>query len=79
MVLVLMNLEECTKDKLWLILVETVHANVMYPTHKSYTRDVLLPAKPDLAAEELSSKLNLPVGEALVILYELTSESKSPR
>jgi hypothetical protein len=74
-----MNWEECTKDALWLILIETVHANVMYPTHKSYTRDVLLPAKPDLSAEELSSKLNLPVGEALVILYELIGESKSQK
>ena len=74
-----MNPEECTKDKLWLILVETVHANVMYPTHKSYTRDVLLPAKPEISAEELSSKLNLPLGEALVILHELTFEAKSPR
>ncbi len=74
-----MNLEECTKDALWLILVETVHANVMYPTHKSYTRDVLLPEKPEISAEELSSKLNLPLGEALVILHELTGEAKSPR
>ena len=71
--------EDYTKDKLWLILVETVHANVMYPTHKSYTRDVILQVKPNISAEELSSKLNLPVGEAMVILYELTGEVKSPR
>ncbi len=74
-----LNIEECVKDKLWKILVDTVHANVMYPTHKSYTRDVLLLEKPDLSAEQLSSKLNLPVGEAIVILYELTGESKSPQ
>jgi hypothetical protein len=78
-VLMLMSLEDYTKDKLWLILVETVHANVMYPTHKSYTRDVILPAKPDILAEELSSKLNLPVGEGLVILHELAGEAKSSR
>jgi hypothetical protein len=75
----LMDFEEFTKDKLWLILVETVHANVMYPTHKSYTRDVLLPAKPDISAEEISSKLNLPMGEAIVILYELADVSKNPQ
>jgi hypothetical protein len=72
-----MDFEEYTKDKLWRILVETVHANVMYPTHKSYTRDVLLPAKQDISAAEISSKLNLPLGEALVILYELGDASKS--
>ena len=71
-----MNLGECTKDKLWLILVETVHANVMYPTHKSYTREVILQAKTDIGADELAAKLNMPVGEAMVILYELTSENK---
>jgi hypothetical protein len=69
----LMNLEEYSKDKLWLILVEAVHANVMYPTHKSYTRDVILRATPDVQAEQLAFKLDMPIGEALVILYELQS------
>jgi hypothetical protein len=77
MVLCRMNMEECTKDKLWLILVETVHANVMYPTHKAYTRDVILREKADISPQELSSKLNLPLGEALVILQELMPENKS--
>lgn len=75
--LIPMDFQELTKDKLWLILVETVHANVMYPTHKSYTRDVILRAKPDITPEELAAKLNMPVGEAMVILYELTAENKS--
>jgi len=66
-----MNLEEYTKDKLWLILVETVHANVMYPTHKSYTRDVILRAQPEISPEDLAAKLNMPLGEAIVVLYEL--------
>ena len=34
-----MNLDEYTKEKLWQLLVEAVHASVMYPTHKAYTRD----------------------------------------
>ncbi len=73
-----MNHEEYTKDKLWLILVETVHANVMYPTHKSYVRDVILPAQPNISADELAAKLNMPVGEAIVILHELLmAESKA--
>jgi hypothetical protein len=66
-----MNLEDYTQDKLWLILVETVHANVMYPTHKSYTRDVILRAQPEISPEDLAARLNMPVGEAIVVLYEL--------
>jgi len=75
MVQMTMNFQEYTNDKLWLILVETVHANVMYPTHKAYTRDVLLRAKPDISADELAARLNLPVGEAIVILYELSEQT----
>ncbi len=71
-----MNLEDCTKEKLWQILVETVHANVMYPTHKAYTRDVIFRAKPDLSEEELAGKLNMPLGEAMVILQELRADNK---
>jgi hypothetical protein len=72
-----MNPEELTKDKLWLVLVEAVHANVMYPTHKSYTRDVILRQKPDITAEELAARLNMPLGEAMVILQELAADNKA--
>lgn len=65
------------KEKLWSVLVETVHASVMYPTHKAYIRDTIMPAKPDIEASELANRLNMPLGEALVILYELAEESKS--
>ncbi len=71
-----MNLEEYSKDNLWKMLLEVVHANVMYPTHKAYTRDVLLHETPGLSAEELGAKLNMPLGEALVILDELSIVSK---
>ncbi|MEM2440095.1 MAG: hypothetical protein QW493_02640 [Candidatus Bathyarchaeia archaeon] len=71
-----MSLEEYTKEKLWPILVETVHAMVMYPHHKAYTRDVLLHEKPDITPQELASRLGIPLGEALVILYELKNEAK---
>lgn len=71
-----MSLEEYVKEKLWPILVETVHSMVMYPHHKAYTRDVLLHEKPDLTPHELASKLGIPLGEALVILYELKNEVK---
>jgi len=72
-----MSLEEYTKEKLWPILVEMVHASVMYPSRKAYTRDMILPEKADTTPTELATRLNMPFGEALVILYELAEERKS--
>lgn len=66
------------KEKLWPILVETVHTSVMFPTHKAYTREMLLQKKPDITASELANRLNMSLGEALVILHELEEERKSP-
>jgi hypothetical protein len=71
-----MNLDEYTKERLWQLLVEAVHASVMYPTHKAYTRDTVLPQKADISAGELAERLGMPLGEALVILGELTQERK---
>jgi len=72
-----MSLEEYTKEKLWLLLVETVHASVMYPSHKAYTRETILREKPDITPLELANRLNMPLGEALVVLHELAEERKS--
>jgi hypothetical protein len=72
-----MSLDEYMKEKLWPILVETVHAAVMYPSHKAYTREEILREKPDTTPAELANRMNMPVGEALVILYELAEERKS--
>ena len=71
-------MEEFTKEKLWLILVETVHKAVMYPSHKAYIRDKILHEKPDIIPIELANRLNMSVGEALVILDELSEERKPP-
>ncbi len=73
-----MNLDEYTKERLWQLLVETVHASIMYPTHKAYTRDTILPQKADLTATELSQRLGMPFGEALVILSDLVPERQTP-
>jgi hypothetical protein len=73
-----MNLGEYTKEKLWQLLVEAVHASVMYPTHKAYTRDSILPRKPEVTANELAERLGMPLGEALIILSELQDEAKCP-
>ena len=74
----LMNLEGYTKETLWQLLVEAVHASVMYPTHKGYIRDCILPQKADVTANELAERLGMPLGEALVILTELKEERKCP-
>jgi hypothetical protein len=65
------NLEEYTKERLWQLLVEAVHASVMYPTHKAYVRDSILPQKTNVSPSELAERLGMPLGEALVILSEL--------
>ena len=66
-----MSLEEYVNNPLWPLLVETVHAMIMYPHHKAYARDFILQEQPDVTAQELAIKLSIPLGEALVILYEL--------
>lgn len=72
----MLNLEEFTKETLWRMLADTVHASVMYPSHKAYVRDVMLHEKPDLTPTELSNRLNMTLGEALVILDELAENRK---
>lgn len=70
-----MSVEEYTKEKLWEMLTETVHRLVMYSYHKAYVRDVILHEKPGITPAELAVRLNMSLGEALVILYELASKS----
>jgi len=69
-----MSLEEYVSNPLWPLLVETVHAMIMYPHHKAYARDVILHEQPDVTTQELAIKLGIPLGEALVILYELRKQ-----
>jgi hypothetical protein len=69
-----MSLDEYTREKLWQILIETVHSGVMYPYHKAYTRDVIIHEKPEITPTELAVRLKMPLGEALVILNELANE-----
>lgn len=73
-----MNLDEFTKERLWQLLVEAVHGSVMYPTHKAYTRDSILPQRPDVTAQELAQSLEMSLGEAMVILSELSEDHKLP-
>jgi hypothetical protein len=61
------------------ILIETVHTMIMYPHHRSYVRDVILHEKPDITPREISGRMGIPLGEALVILYELREEEKATK
>ena len=65
---------ELEKSPLWGVLVEAVHYLPIYKSHKSYVKESILPLKPGVAAEELSERLGIPLGEALVILEELKAE-----
>ena len=58
-------------------MVETVHSLVMYPNHKAYTREAIFSEKPEITPAELSARLKISMGEALVILYELGEERKA--
>jgi len=71
-----MNVEEYTKEKLWEILAETAHALTLYTNHKVYVKERILPDKAEIEASELAVKMNMPLGEALVILHELQNERK---
>lgn len=69
--------DELERTPLWLILVETVHSLPIYPAHKAYVRDFLLLEKPDISAEELSLRLDISLGEAIVILHEVKKDHKA--
>lgn len=69
-----MRFEEYIRERLWPILLETAHALVMYPHHKAYAREIVLNEAPNTTPDELAARLKIPLGEALVILYELKGE-----
>jgi hypothetical protein len=49
----------------------------MFPSHKGYTRAVIIPEKPEIQPQELALRLQISLGEAVVILYELHEERKT--
>ena len=70
--------DKYVNDPLWPILVETVHAMVMFPHHKAYVADNLLNGQPDITPKKLAAELGIPFGEALVILYEIRKSKSQP-
>ena len=65
--------EEYEDNPLWLILVETVENLPLYNSHLNYVKDKILVENPRITPEELSQRLDIPLGEAIVILSELGS------
>jgi hypothetical protein len=59
---------------LWGVLVETAHSLPLYKSHKAYIKEIIIPEKPDVSPEELSERMGMPLGEAMVILDELGRE-----
>ncbi|MHC1564682.1 MAG: hypothetical protein ACXQTF_05090 [Candidatus Hecatellaceae archaeon] len=68
--------ERYVGDPLWPLLVEAVKALPSYPYHKDYVRSVLLRDNPNITPEEVKIRLGIPLGEAIVILHELSKEKK---
>ena len=66
-----MKLNNLSKDKIKQLLFETVHAMVMYPNHKNYIQEIIQKEKTDVNPNELAIRLNMTLGEVLVILNEL--------
>jgi len=66
--------DEYSSNPIWHILVETAQTLPMYNSHMSYTRDNILPVEPNISPEQLSQRLDMPLGESLVILNELRKD-----
>jgi len=65
------------RDELWKLLVDTVHALPMYNHHKHYVQEVMLKEKPEISAKELAVQVNIPLGEAIVMLDELRNPAST--
>jgi hypothetical protein len=70
--------QELERNPLWLILVETAHALPLYVSHKVYVKNTLLIQAPGMTAEEISQRLDISLGEAMVIFHELKNEEEPP-
>ena len=68
-----------TREEVWSALVQTAHALLMYNSHKRYVEETLLKAKPEITPQELAIRLNIPLGEALVLLSETRDEHGTPK
>jgi hypothetical protein len=68
-----------SREEVWSALVQTAHALLMYNSHKRYVEETLLKQKPEISPQELAIRLNIPLGEALVLLSEIRGEHGTPK
>jgi hypothetical protein len=66
------------RDELWELLVETVHSLPMYRSHKRYVEEIMIKETPQISPRELAVQLNIPQGEAMILLDEIRG-GLSPR
>ena len=66
------------RDELWELLVEAVHSLPMYKSHKRYVEEMMLKETPQISPQELAVELNIPRGEAIVLLDEIRG-GQTPR
>ena len=66
--------EEYKDNPIWHILVETAQKLPMYKSHLNYTRDTIMVENKNISAEELSQRLDISLGEAIVILSEINGD-----
>jgi hypothetical protein len=59
------------KKEMWRILVDLAHALPMYKNHKRYLEDVMIKENTQVSPQELAVQLNIPLGEAMVLLEEV--------
>ena len=62
------------RDELWKLLVETVHSLPMYKSHKRYVEEIMIKETPQISQQELAVQLNIPLGEAIILLNEIRGE-----
>lgn len=66
-----MPLEDFTKEQILELLVDTVHSMILYPQHKSYINNLILDDENNREPQLLAARLNITLGEVLIILKEL--------
>jgi hypothetical protein len=67
--------KQLRESPLWPILVETTHSLPLFKQHKNYIKENLLPKTPGITPEEISQRLAISLGEALVLIEELTEKT----
>ena len=66
-----MLFEEFTKEQIIELLVDSVHSMILYPQHKNYINNLILGQQNNLEPQLLAARLDISLGEVLVILKEL--------